>query len=91
MIDIVMSNHFKKDLKLAKKRGFDMKLLDEVVTTLAFGNKLPSHYTQHDLLGNYVGFKECHIKPDWLLIYKIENSQLELFLFRTGTRADLFD
>lgn len=44
MIDIVMSNHFKKDLKLAKKRGFDMKLLDEVVTTLAFGNKLPSHY-----------------------------------------------
>lgn len=91
MIDIVMSNHFKKDLKLAKKRAFDMKLLDEVVTTLAFGNKLPSHYKEHDLLGNYVGFKECHIKPDWLLLYKIENSQLELFLFRTGTRADLFD
>lgn len=90
MLNIVRSNRFDKDLKLAIKRGFDIKLLDEVVTKLQKGEKLDPQYKDHALLGNYNDFRECHIQPDWLLIYRIDDEELELYLFRTGTHSDLF-
>lgn len=90
MYKIVSSNQFKRDLKLAKKRGFDIELLRSVVNTLANGKTLDDKYRDHSLAGEYRGFKECHIEPDWLLIYRIESDELELFLFRTGTHSDLF-
>jgi len=90
MLDIVLSNRFKKDLKLAKKRGFDLSLLNEVVDILASETPLPTNFRDHELIGNYAGFRECHLKPDWLLIYRIEAEDLVLMLFRTGTHSDLF-
>lgn len=90
MLKIVPSNQFKKDLKLAKKRGCKMEYLRDVVNTLAAGKKLVEKYHDHGLTGNYKGLRECHIEPDWLLIYHIDHDVLELFLFRTGTHSDLF-
>ena len=90
MLDIVLSNQFKKDLKLASKRGYDLELLNEVVEKLASENTLEEKYREHELSGSYKGFKECHIQPDWLLIYRISNNELYLFLSRTGTHFDLF-
>ena len=74
MLNIVMSNHFKRDLKLARKRGLDISLLDEVVMQLASEIPLAAKYRDHDLKGNYAGFRECHILPDWLLIYRIDGN-----------------
>ena len=91
MLEIVMSNRFKKDLKLASKRGYNLDLLDEVVEKLANQQKLEERYRDHDLSGNYAGFRECHIQPDWLLVYRIEGDAVLLFLSRTGTHSDLFD
>ena len=91
MLNIVMSNHFKRDLKLARKRGLDISLLDEVVMQLASEIPLVAKYRDHDLKGNYAGFRECHILPDWLLIYRIDGNDLMLFLARTGTHSDLFE
>lgn len=79
MLNIVMSNHFKRDLKLARKRGLDISLLDEVVMQLASEIPLAAKYRDHDLKGNYAGFRECHILPDWLLIYRIDGNDLMLF------------
>ncbi|MBD5458008.1 MAG: type II toxin-antitoxin system YafQ family toxin [Lachnospiraceae bacterium] len=90
MLEIVPSNQFKKDLKLAKKRGCKLEHLREVVNLLAQEQKLDAKYHDHGLTGNYRGFRECHIEPDWLLIYRIGQEALELFLFRTGTHSDLF-
>ena len=90
MLKIVLSNRFKKDLKIAKKRGLNLELLKTVVNTLASGQKLDRQYRDHDLTGEYAGFRECHMQPDWLLVYRIEQEELELFLFRTGTHSDLF-
>lgn len=90
MLSIVPSNQFKKDLKLAKKRGLNLELLSVVVDTLAAQQPLDSKYRDHSLTGNYRGFRECHIEPDWLLVYRTDEGQLELFLFRTGTHSDLF-
>lgn len=90
MLEIVLSNQFKKDLKLANKRGLNLELLNEVVTKLANQEELPQSNKDHELSGNYKGFRECHIKPDWLLIYKIHNDELILFLTRTGSHSDLF-
>lgn len=90
MLDIVLSNQFRKDLKLASKRGYDLELLNEVVDKIASGNALPAKNRDHELTGNYIGFRECHIQPDWLLVYKIDNHELILFLSRTGTHSDLF-
>ena len=89
-LNIVVSNQFKKDLKLASKRGFDIDKLKEVVDKLAEQSALDKKYKDHILLGEYKGFRECHIEPDWLLIYRIDKSEVELFLFRTGTHSDLF-
>ncbi|WP_297345789.1 type II toxin-antitoxin system YafQ family toxin [uncultured Mobiluncus sp.] len=88
---VVLSNRFKNDLKLAKRRGLDLELLNSVVTQLASGKTLDAKYRDHDLGGNYAGFRECHIKPDWLLIYRIDENRLILFLNRTGSHADLFE
>ena len=90
MLKVVPSNQFKKDLKLAKKRGFNINHLSKVVNTLAAQKKLDAKYRDHSLTGEYKDFRECHIEPDWLLIYRVEKDALELFLFRTGTHSDLF-
>ena len=90
MLKIVTSNRFIKDLALARKRNLDLAPLNEVVTKLAKQEKLESRYHDHPLPGEYINFRECHIKPDWLLIYHIDDEELELFLFRTGTHSDLF-
>jgi len=90
MLKIVPSNQFKKDLKLARKRGCKIECLRNVVNSLANEQKLDEKYHDHGLAGNYSGFRECHVEPDWLLIYRINQDALELFLFRTGTHSDLF-
>lgn len=87
---IVLTSMFKKDLKLAKKRGYDLSLLNNVVDTLAMGQPLAEKYKDHSLIGNYKGCRECHITPDWLLIYEISDNELILYLIRTGTHSDLF-
>ena len=81
---------FKKDYKLAIKRGLQIELLETVIETLAMGNALPPENRDHDLTGNWRGHRECHIQPDWLLIYRIEGDVLVLTLSRTGTHSDLF-
>lgn len=90
MIEIVSSNQFKKDLKLAKKRGFKIEKLQKVVDIIVSSEKLPSKYHDHQLTGKYKNFRECHIDPDWLLVYRLDKDVLILFLFRTGTHSDLF-
>ena len=90
MLNVVLSNRFKKDLKNAAKRGYDLDLLDAVVSTLASQQPLPEKNRDHSLTGDYIGFRECHILPDWLLIYRVYNEDLLLFLSRTGTHSDLF-
>lgn len=90
MLRIVPSNKFKKDLKLAVKRGYDIKLLENVVNRLANEETLEPKYRDHTLSGDYSGFRECHITPDWLLVYQVINNELVLFLSRTGTHSDLF-
>ncbi|MDO4295621.1 MAG: type II toxin-antitoxin system YafQ family toxin [bacterium] len=90
MLNIVSSNQFKKDLKLAKKRGFKLERLAKVVDMLAAQQPLDEKYRDHSLSGNYRRFRECHIEPDWLLVYCVDDNELELFLFRTGTHSDLF-
>lgn len=90
MYNVVASNKFKRDLKLAIKRKFDITLLDEVVSILQKGEKLPEKYHDHPLVGNYAGCRECHIQSNWLLVYEISNEDLILYLTRTGTHSDLF-
>ena len=89
-LEIVPSGQFRKDLKLAQKRGFDLHKLTKVIDALADGESLASKYRDHALTGNYAGFRECHIQPDWLLIYQVDGQRLLLFLTRTGTHGDLF-
>ena len=91
MLKVVLSNRFKKDLKLAKRRGLDLRLLNDVVDLLAQEKALPESNKDHALTSKYAAFRECHIKPDWLLIYRVEEEALALMLFRTGSHADLFD
>ena len=90
MLEIVMSNQFRRDLKLAAKRGYDLELLDSVVTSLANEETLPERFRDHNLIGEYAGFRECHLQPDWLLVYRVDRGQLILFLSRTGSLANLF-
>ena len=85
------TTQFKKDFKLAMKRGLKIELLEEVITALAMGETLPSKNRDHALTGNWTGHRECHILPDWLLIYRIEDDVLVLTLARTGTHNDLFN
>lgn len=85
------TTQFKKDYKLAKRRGKKMELLDKVIECLANGEELPEKYYDHSLSGNWTGHRECHIQPDWLLIYYIENDILVMTLSRTGSHSDLFN
>lgn len=87
---VVLTSMFKKDFKLAKKRGYDISLLNNVIDILASGQPLAEKYKDHSLVGNYKGYRECHITPDWLLIYEIDDNKLFLYLTRTGTHSDLF-
>ena len=84
------TTQFKKDFKLAMKRSMKIELLEEVIAMLAMGETLPDKHKDHALTGNWVGHRECHILPDWLLIYRIEDEVLVLTLTRTGTHSDLF-
>ena len=88
--EIKPSNQFKKDLKLAVKRGYKIELLTAVIDLLANGENLPEKYKDHSLTGDFVNCRECHITPDWLLIYQIDGNELILYLTRTGTHSDLF-
>ncbi|MCF0116480.1 MAG: type II toxin-antitoxin system YafQ family toxin [Bacilli bacterium] len=90
MLEIVLSNQFKKDLKAAQKRGKELAKLKKVIETLQKEEPLPEKNKDHSLTGKYKDFHECHIEPDWLLIYRIEHDSLLLFLMRTGTHSDLF-
>lgn len=90
MLDIRYSTKFKKDYKTIMKRGYNPKLLETVLNLLCTKQALPPKYRDHPLSGNYEGHRECHITPDWLLIYKIEQNILTLTLTRTGTHSNLF-
>lgn len=88
--EIKFTAQFKKDLKLAKRQGKDIEKLFSVIEELANGNSLEAKYRDHDLSGNYKGCRECHIEPDWLLIYEIFNDVLVLVLYRSGSHSELF-
>lgn len=81
---------FQKDLKRLQRRGYDLNLLSSVLKKLASGEELPERNRDHSLSGNYAGCRECHILPDWLLIYEIFEDNLILYLTRTGSHSDLF-
>ena len=85
------SAKIKRQLKNTEKRGYDMQLFKDMVIKLANGEKLEPRYNDHALHGNWKGFRECHILPDWLLIYKIDGVHLILYLERTGTHSDLLE
>lgn len=84
------TSQFKKDYKLALKRGLKVSILERIITTLAMGEALPEKHKDHALSGDWDGYRECHILPDWLLIYRIEDNVLVLTLARNGTHSDLF-
>lgn len=90
MLCLKTTTKFNKDLKLIKKRGYNIKKLEKVVNKLLNQEILEEKYKDHKLIGDYEGCRECHIEPDWLLIYYIENDILTLTLSRTGTHSDLF-
>lgn|SRR3990167_9659968 len=84
------STQFKRDLKKAMKQGKDITLLEKVVTLLQQGAPLPPKYRDHFLGGHWCGYRECHLEPDWLLIYRINQKELYLYLTRVGSHAALF-
>ncbi len=88
-LNIHFTSRFKKEVKLAEKRGGDLAKLEKVIGLLRMGAALPARYRDHVLTGNWAGHRECHIEPDWLLIYVIDIPTL--VLVRTGSHADLFD
>lgn len=90
MLTIKYQSAFKKDYKRIVKRGYDIRLLEEVISILANQDPLPEKFRDHSLLGKYTGCRECHITPDWLLIYEIDGDELILYLTRTGSHSDLF-
>jgi mRNA interferase YafQ len=89
--DIVATNKFKSDLKRMDKRGKDLSKLDWVINELVENRPLPPKYKNHALKGEYSGMLECHIDPDWLLIYAYDHDALILYEIRTGTHSDLFN
>ena len=90
MLTIKYETNFKKDFKRVVKRGYDIQLLERVIELLANGETLPPKYKDHALIGDYADCRECHITPDWLLIYQINDNELILYLTRTGTHSDIF-
>ncbi len=90
MYEIRFTNAYKKSYKQMKKRGLDLSILDDVIDRLRQGLPLDAKHRDHALSGNFQGFRECHVKPDWLLIYLIEHDILTLTLVDTGSHSDLF-
>lgn len=90
MRTIEFHTKFKKDYKRIIKRGYDAQKFKTVIALLEEEKLLPTQYKDHALSGNYAGCRECHIEPDWLLIYQISGDNLILCLMRTGTHSDLF-
>ena len=90
MLTIKYQTAFKRDYKRIKKRGYSIRLLEQVIALLAEGQELPASYRDHALTGDYSGCRECHIAPDWLLVYEVLQDELLLYLTRTGTHSDLF-
>lgn len=90
MYQIVYTNRMKKDVRLMKKRGKDIGKLVNILALLAGGDPLPAQYKDHALTGNLQDFRECHIEPDWLLLYQIYENTLILSATATGSHADLF-
>lgn len=88
--EIAFTNQFKKDLKLARKQGKDEEKLFEVIEKLANDIALDEKQKDHALVGNYVGCRECHVTPDWLLVYKKQENILVLLLYRLGSHSELF-
>ena len=88
--ELDFTSKFKKDVKLLKKQGKNIEKLYEIINILASGEELDAKYRDHNLIGNYKGYRECHIESDWLLIYKIMENILILTLSRTGTHSELF-
>ena len=88
--EVQPTTKLKKDLKLCKSRGYDIELINQIIKKLANGEKLEEKNMDHDLHGNWEGYRECHILPDWLLVYKYIEDELILYLTRTGTHSDLF-
>lgn len=91
MLTLTTTGQFRKDYKRLKKRGCDMSLLEAVIDTLLAERSLPERCRDHGLSGNYSGFRECHVRPDWLLIYSVDRGRLLLTASRTGTHAELLD
>ncbi len=89
-LEIVWTAKFKKDYKLAIKRHLNIDLLDDIIRALSRGETLPEKNKDHELSGNWAGHRECHILPDWLLVYRIDDDILVLTLTRTGTHSDIF-
>ena len=90
MLELVTTSQFRKDLKRIKKRGLNLKKLEQVLIQLRNQEILDIKYRDHALTGNYLGFRECHIEPDWLLVYAIDKGKLILTASRTGSHSDLF-
>ena len=90
MYTIITTNRFEKELKLCKKRGYNMELIQKVISILSNKGKLPEKYKPHKLSGNYENCWECHIKGDWLLIWMQNDQELTLLFTNTGTHSDLF-
>ena len=90
MYKIVTTNRFEKEVKICIKRGYDISLLKEVMKILAENGTLPHKYKAHKLSGNYLNCWECHIKPDWLLVWQQNEEELILLFLNTGTHSDLF-
>lgn len=90
MLTIKYQTTFKRDYKRIKKRGYDTRLLEKAIEMLANGVVLPAEYKDHALVGDYGGCRECHISPDWLLVYEVAEKELVLYLTRTGTHSDIF-
>lgn len=90
MLELVMTSQFKKDLKRINKWGKDLSLLKQVLQILCEEKELGAKFRDHALTGNYIGFRECHVQPDWLLIYAIDKEDLILTASRTGSHSDLF-
>ena len=91
MYTVKITNQFKKDWKLCAKRGYPMNLLQEVITILAETGSLPAQFKPHKLTGSRQGEWECHIRPDWLLVWEQDDSNLILLMLNTGTHSDVFN
>ena len=90
MYKVYSTNTFKKDIIKAKKSGLNINELNSVIKSIANNEILDTKYKDHALKGNWIGYKECHIRPDWILVYRIVNEKLLLVLQRTGTHSELF-